>query len=71
MVNAKKIKNRMTELGITQKDIANSLKIAQPTVNQKINNTRPMNLEEAEQIATILQINNIDFYAYFFAKEIA
>ena len=42
MINTNKIKGRMAELQITQKDVANSLGLAQPTINQKINNIRPM-----------------------------
>ena len=38
MVNSDKIKGRMRELKITQADVAKELNIAQPTVNQKINN---------------------------------
>ena len=38
MINTRKIKSRMCELGLTQKDVANALHIAQPTANQKINN---------------------------------
>ena len=49
MVNANKIKGRMRELGITQADVAKFLNVAQPTVNQKINNIRPFDLDEAEK----------------------
>ena len=47
MVNTNKIKGRMRELEITQADVAKCLNIAQPTVNQKINNIRPFDLDEA------------------------
>ena len=39
MINTFKIKGRMAEMGITQKDIASSLHVAPPTVSQKINNS--------------------------------
>ena len=67
MVNADKIKGKMRELRITQADIAKALNLAQPTVNQKINNLRPFDLEEAEKLANILTISNSEFADYFFA----
>ena len=67
MLNSKKIKGRMVELGVTQKDIAKSIGKAAPTVSQKINNLRPMDLEEAEKIAEILKIPTGEFGIYFFA----
>lgn len=68
MVNSNKIKGRMREKGVTQLDVAKELKIAQPTANQKINNIRPFDLEEAEQLAKLLEIPNAEFAAYFFAS---
>ena len=66
MVNSDKIKGRMRELKITQKDVATALSIAQPTANQKINNIRPFSLVEAERLASLLNIQNNEFSAYFF-----
>lgn len=59
----------MAELQITQKDVANSLGLAQPTVNQKINNIRPMDLNEAEKLSVLLHIKPEDFSVYFFYRE--
>ena len=56
----------MAELQLTQKDIADSLGLAQPTVNQKINNIRPMDLNEAEKLSILLNISPDDFAVYFF-----
>lgn len=56
----------MAELQLTQKDIADSLGLAQPTVNQKINNIRPMDLNEAEKLSILLNISPEDFAVYFF-----
>lgn len=36
MINSNKIKGRMVEMGITQKDVARTLNIAPSTVSQKI-----------------------------------
>lgn len=68
VVNSDKIKGRMRELKITQADVARELNIAQPTVNQKINNIRSLDLEEAEKLAVMLKIDNRDFADYFFAQ---
>jgi transcriptional regulator with XRE-family HTH domain len=67
MVNTNKIKGRMRELEITQADVAKCLNIAQPTVNQKINNIRPFDLDEAEKFSNLLGINAGEFGTYFFA----
>lgn len=68
MVNTQKIKGIMREKSLTQADVANALKISQPTANQKINNIRPMKLSEAERLATLLEIEPRDFGTYFFAQ---
>lgn len=68
MVNTNKIKGRMKELEITQADVAKCLGIAQPTANQKINNVRPFDLEEAEKLSSLLNIEMEEFGRYFFAQ---
>lgn len=68
MINTNKIKGRMAELELTQKDIAKMLNIAQATANQKINNVRPLTLVEAEKLCEILKISPSEFNIYFFAK---
>lgn len=65
MINTAKLKGRMAEMELTQKDIAKEMKLATPTVNQKINNLRPMSLEEAEQLSKILKIESAEFGKYF------
>ncbi|SDY14198.1 helix-turn-helix domain-containing protein [Eubacterium barkeri] len=67
MLNTKKIKGRMVELGMTQKDLATEMSLAIPTVNQKINGIRPMSLDEAEVVATVLKIDSRKFGEYFFS----
>lgn len=68
LINTLKIKGRMAEMQITQKDVAVELGIAQPTANQKINNIRPMDLEEAEKLSIMLKIPPGEFGTYFFYK---
>lgn len=67
MVNSRAIKARAQRLGITQKHMADVLGIRQSTVNQKINNKRPMSLKEAEKLADLLIITNNQFSTYFFS----
>lgn len=68
MINSNKLKGRLVEKGLTQKDVADILGIAQPTVNQKINNVRPMDLNEAEKLAELLDIKPEEFQIYFFGQ---
>lgn len=67
LINSHKIKVRMAEMNIRQKDIAEELNIAPPTVSLKLNNERPMSLEEAEKLSKFLKIKDKDFGSYFFA----
>lgn len=69
MINTNKIKGRIAELGLTQKDISKALNIALPTANQKINNVRPMGLPEAEKLSILLKIPIYEFPIYFFYNE--
>lgn len=71
MVNSKKIKAKARELGLSQADIAKVMGLKQSTVNQKINNARPMSLREAEVLADTLQIRDEEFAAYFFSSGVA
>ncbi len=66
MINTLKIKARMVEYGKTQKDIGAALGIAAATVSQKLNNIRPMDLDEAEKLCKILKIEPDEFGNYFF-----
>ena len=68
MINTNKIKGRIVELGMTYKDVAAELELALPTVSQKINNVRPMYLDEAEKLARLLKIKPEDFAIYFFTN---
>ena len=67
MINTNKVKGRIVELGMTQQEIAEHLGLAQPTLSQKLNNLRAMDLEEAEKLSKILNIPNEEFGSYFFA----
>lgn len=67
MLNISKVRGRMAELKVTQKDVAAALGIATPTASQKLNRVRPMNLDEAEKLANLLQLEDGQFGEYFFA----
>lgn len=67
MLNIAKVRGRMAELRLTQKDVSDALGIALPTVSQKLNRVRPMDLDEAEKLAKLLQIEDSQFGEYFFA----
>ena len=68
MPNTDRIKARMDELNITQAQLAREIGIATPTICQKINNIRPFSLDEAERVATVLEIPDNEFGGYFFSR---
>lgn len=68
MVNSEKVKQRMKMLGITQTDLADKLSMSMPGLSLKLNNKRPLLLEEAEAISQILEIKDKEFRSYFFAQ---
>lgn len=70
MPNTEKIKERMFELGITQAELAKELRVATPTICQKINNLRPFYLSEAEKVADVLKIEDSDFGKYFLVNKL-
>ena len=71
MINTNKLKGRIVEMGFTQADGAKCLDIAQPTFRKKINNLRPMDLDEAEKLAVWLQIPVEEYGIYFFCPTVA
>ena len=68
-----KIKGRMAEMGLTQKDIASPecWNCAPATVSLKLSGERPIFLDEAQKLADFLGIKKEDFYAFFYVHEIA
>ncbi len=68
MLNTDKVRGRMAERRITQQDVAIALGLAPATVSQKLNRVRPMNLDEAEKLATLLSISDAEFGEFFFAR---
>ena len=70
MINSDKLKGRMKEKRITQYKLADALNIKEPTCNLKINNKRPMTLDEANLTSELLGIDCNEFHSFFFANEL-
>ena len=70
MVATDMLKQRIKDSGKTQKALADEMGISQATLSLKINNERPLYLDEACILAEILGIKK-EFFAYFFAKKVA
>lgn len=72
-MNANKIRGRMAEMKLTQKDIAQKSvwNCALPTVSQKLNGVRPMSLDEANSLAELLKLSEREYYEFFFGRTIA
>ena len=68
MVDTVKLKERMRKQGVTQVFAADYLNIAQCTFSLKINNVRPMTLDEAALLAVLLHIRKSEIAEYFFAE---
>ncbi len=71
MVNTEKLLVRIREKGVRQGALAEALGIKQSSLSLKINNKRPFFLDEAMQLAEILEISDSEFGTYFFAGEVA
>lgn len=66
MVNSQLIKDRAKNKKVSQKCLAEKIGIKQSSLSLKINNLRPMLLDEAGVIARVLEIEDADFNTYFF-----
>ena len=70
MLNLPKVRGRMAELGLTQKDIAaeDCWNCALSTVSLKLNGDRPILLDEADALAKKLKLNDAEYYVFFYAS---
>lgn len=66
MINTNRLKAKIVEHGLTQLEVAKLLDISQATLSLKLNNARPMDLDEAEKLSEILGIMPEEFCSYFF-----
>lgn len=71
MVNTLKLRGRIREKGLTQKDVAEMLNVSETTVGAKINNKRPITLDEADKISEILGISDGEFVSFFLTRVVA
>lgn len=66
MINSRKIKARMLELGLTQNDVANHLSIDKVTLNLKLNNKRRFYVDEVGKLCKALNITTSEELNDFF-----
>lgn len=71
MVDSKKIRARMVEMGLHNRDIAETWNCAMSTASQKLNGVRPISLDEANGLARLLKLSEAEYYYFLFAPEIA
>lgn len=64
-VNTELLKKRMKRLELTQAELAKELGMAQPTLNQKLNNIRLFDVEEVAKMARLLGIAKSEIGVYF------
>ena len=68
MLNILKIIERLKEMGLTQKNLAQKMELNEATINAKLNdeNGRTLTIDETNKILKILQIAKTDINDYFF-----
>ena len=67
MINANKIRARIVEMGMTQKQVAEMIGISEKTLSVKMNNGK-FGLDEADRMIKVLKIDEPD--KYFFTNEV-
>lgn len=67
MINTAAVKARMKALRMTQREAAEKVGCRQATLSLKLNNRRPMTLEEAWALAKLLGAEE-ELRRYFFAE---
>lgn len=68
MINSRAIKLEMINKNVTMDDLAEAIGKRPTSVRHKIENHRPMSLDEAEIVQRMLNIQNEDFAFYFFSQ---
>ena len=71
MFNANKVRGKLAEMQLTQKDVAKVWNCSLPTVSQKLNGLRPLFLDEAVSLANLLNLTDQEKVDIFFADQIA
>lgn len=57
-MNLNKLKGKIVEKQMTQRELAEKMGISIQSVNAKLNNRRPITIQEANLMTQILQIEN-------------
>lgn len=65
MINSTLLKNRMAELGVSQREVAKKLGISRTNLCQKINNTRKMSIRQMLTLSEILGLSPGEYKTYF------
>lgn len=68
MINSALMKERMSELNLKEEYLADKMKMAQSTLNLKINNKRSFTIEEMFEISEYLEIKDGELQNFFNLK---
>lgn len=68
MINTTLMKERMSELNLKEEYLADKMKMAQSTLNLKINNKRSFTIEEMFEISEYLEIKDVELQNFFNLK---
>ena len=68
MINTALMKERMSELNLKEEYLADKMKMAQSTLNLKINNKRSFTIEEMFEISDYLEIKDGELQNFFNLK---
>lgn len=71
LVDSKRIRARMIMLGLRNRDLAKVWGCTEQTVSQKLNGTRPLSLDEANKLAQLLKLSDVEYYVFLFKSKIA
>ena len=70
IVNTRKLKGKIREMGLTQKDVADTIGMSNSTLNRKLNTLGTSFLiGEVHQIAALLSLSSKDCIDIFFAQK--
>ncbi len=70
LVNTRKLKGKIREMGLTQKEFADKIGINNSTLNRKLNSSGiSFSIGEAHQIAVLLSLSNKECIDIFFAQK--
>lgn len=64
MTNTNKLKGRLRENGMSQKDLANLMGLSVNTMNSKLNGKREFKVSEIDRICNILEIQDKELYFF-------